>query len=163
MTIAACGTSATVTGVLEGVALDRDAEPLAGDRSLSAGDVVLRILFLVSAHNGLSQRAWIALTEFGHKVTVAVVGSGEAKTGSISTSSRRRRLPPRSRGATSARSTISCVTSSKRTRTWSSPRSAAMPEPAACRSLSPPTTVRDVPGAEPDTHLMKGHKVFVQA
>ncbi len=35
----------------------------------------LRILFLVSAHNGLSQRAWIALTELGHEVEVAVVDS----------------------------------------------------------------------------------------
>ena len=34
-----------------------------------------RILFLVSAHNGLSQRAWVALTELGHQVAVAVVGS----------------------------------------------------------------------------------------
>ncbi len=35
----------------------------------------LKILFLVSAHNGLSQRAWIALGELGHQVTVAVVES----------------------------------------------------------------------------------------
>jgi len=35
----------------------------------------LRILFLVSAHNSLSQRALIALTELGHEVTVTVVGS----------------------------------------------------------------------------------------
>ena len=40
--------------------------------------VKLRILFLVSAHNGLSQRAWIALTELGHEVTVAVVDSAGA-------------------------------------------------------------------------------------
>ena len=33
------------------------------------------ILFLVSAHNGLSQRAWVALTELGHDVAVAVVDS----------------------------------------------------------------------------------------
>ena len=38
----------------------------------------LRILFLVSAHNGLSQRAWIALTELGHDVAVAVVDSAAA-------------------------------------------------------------------------------------
>jgi putative two-component system protein, hydrogenase maturation factor HypX/HoxX len=38
----------------------------------------LRILFLVSAHNGLSQRAWIELTEVGHDVEVAVVDSAEA-------------------------------------------------------------------------------------
>lgn len=36
---------------------------------------VHRILFLVSAHNGLSQRAHIALTELGHQVTVAIVDS----------------------------------------------------------------------------------------
>jgi putative two-component system protein, hydrogenase maturation factor HypX/HoxX len=35
----------------------------------------LRIVFLVSAHNGLSQRMWIALTERGHDVNVAVVES----------------------------------------------------------------------------------------
>jgi putative two-component system protein, hydrogenase maturation factor HypX/HoxX len=36
---------------------------------------VERILFLVAAHNGLSQRAWIALSELGHRVAVAVVDS----------------------------------------------------------------------------------------
>jgi putative two-component system protein, hydrogenase maturation factor HypX/HoxX len=35
----------------------------------------MQILFLVSAHNSLSQRAWIALTELGHHVEVAVVDS----------------------------------------------------------------------------------------
>ena len=38
----------------------------------------LRILFLVSAHNGLSQRAAIALREVGHDVAVAVVDSAAA-------------------------------------------------------------------------------------
>lgn len=38
----------------------------------------LRILFLVSAHNSLSQRAWIALTALGHEVKVAVVDSAAA-------------------------------------------------------------------------------------
>ena len=38
----------------------------------------LRVLFLVSAHNSLSQRAWIALTELGHEVTVAIVDSAAA-------------------------------------------------------------------------------------
>ena len=38
----------------------------------------LRILFLVSAHNSLSQRAYIALTELGHEVAVAVVDSAAA-------------------------------------------------------------------------------------
>ena len=36
----------------------------------------LNVLFLVSAHNSLSQRSWIALTELGHDVQVAVVESG---------------------------------------------------------------------------------------
>ena len=35
----------------------------------------MQILFLVSAHNSLSQRAWIALTDLGHEVAVAVVDS----------------------------------------------------------------------------------------
>ena len=35
----------------------------------------LRILFLVSAHNSLSQRAQVALTELGHDVRVAVVAT----------------------------------------------------------------------------------------
>lgn len=38
----------------------------------------LRILFLTSAHNSLSQRAYIALTEMGHRVTVGVVDCSEA-------------------------------------------------------------------------------------
>ena len=41
----------------------------------SSSSGTLRLLFLVSAHNGLSQRAWIALTELGHEVAVAVVDS----------------------------------------------------------------------------------------
>src|SRR6202012_1853978 len=36
----------------------------------------LRILFLVSAHNSLSQRIWAELTGLGHEVDVAVVDSG---------------------------------------------------------------------------------------
>jgi putative two-component system hydrogenase maturation factor HypX/HoxX len=36
----------------------------------------LRILFLVTAHNSLSQRALVALTELGHHVTVEVVSAG---------------------------------------------------------------------------------------
>jgi putative two-component system protein, hydrogenase maturation factor HypX/HoxX len=35
----------------------------------------LRILFLVSAHNSLSQRVFVALTDLGHEVSVEVVGS----------------------------------------------------------------------------------------
>ena len=44
----------------------------------------LRILFLVSAHNGLSQRAWIELTELGHEVSVAVVDSSAAMEAAVS-------------------------------------------------------------------------------
>ena len=40
-------------------------------------DKQLRILFVTSAHNSLSQRAYIALTEMGHDVTVQVVDSPE--------------------------------------------------------------------------------------
>ena len=38
----------------------------------------MRILFLTSAHNSLSQRAWIELTERGHHVQVALALSDEA-------------------------------------------------------------------------------------
>ena len=44
----------------------------------------LRVLFLVSAHNSLSQRAWIAVTELGHEVTVAVVDSAAAMEAAVS-------------------------------------------------------------------------------
>src|ERR1700753_781188 len=37
----------------------------------------LKVLSLVSAHNSLSQRAYIALTELGHDVTVEVVSAGQ--------------------------------------------------------------------------------------
>jgi putative two-component system hydrogenase maturation factor HypX/HoxX len=36
----------------------------------------MRILFLVSAHNSLSQRTQIALAELGHEISVAVVSTG---------------------------------------------------------------------------------------
>jgi putative two-component system protein, hydrogenase maturation factor HypX/HoxX len=44
----------------------------------------LRILFLVSAHNSLSQRAWIALTALGHRVSVAVVDTPAAMEAAVS-------------------------------------------------------------------------------
>jgi len=59
----------------------RNAAQRATQRSTSAHGRVApnvrctRILFLVSAHNGLSQRAWTALTGLGHEVAVAVVDS----------------------------------------------------------------------------------------
>ncbi|HEY1516863.1 MAG TPA: hydrogenase maturation protein [Solirubrobacteraceae bacterium] len=44
----------------------------------------MQILFLVSAHNSLSQRAWIALTELGHDVVIAVVDSASAMEAAVS-------------------------------------------------------------------------------
>jgi putative two-component system hydrogenase maturation factor HypX/HoxX len=44
----------------------------------------MHILFLVSAHNGLSQRAEIALAERGHEVSVAVVDSATAMETAVS-------------------------------------------------------------------------------
>ncbi len=52
--------------------------PLRGEAPVRRAARPLRILFLVSAHNSLSQRAQIALTELGHTVEVAVVETGEA-------------------------------------------------------------------------------------
>src|SRR4051795_1660195 len=51
---------------------------------LGVGVRSLRVLFLVSAHNSLSQRAWIALTELGHDVTVAVVDCAAAMEAAVS-------------------------------------------------------------------------------
>ena len=61
-------TERTVTSTLI-----RHSEPELRTPVMDESSGSLRILFLVSAHNGLSQRAWIALTELGHDVTVAVV------------------------------------------------------------------------------------------
>jgi putative two-component system hydrogenase maturation factor HypX/HoxX len=58
--------------------LRRSPGRLRGEAPARATADPLRILFLTSAHNSLSQRAYIALTELGHEVTVAVVESGEA-------------------------------------------------------------------------------------
>ena len=66
-------TDRTVTGVLA-----RHSAPAIPAAVTSGSGKSLRILSLVSAHNGLSQRAWIALSELGHQVTVAVVDSGAA-------------------------------------------------------------------------------------
>jgi putative two-component system protein, hydrogenase maturation factor HypX/HoxX len=59
-------------------ALRRSPNPLRGEAPVKRSSRPLRILFLVSAHNSLSQRAQIALTELGHTVEVAVVETGEA-------------------------------------------------------------------------------------
>ena len=55
----------------------RGPNPLRGEQPVKPAVQPLRILFLVSAHNSLSQRAEVALTEIGHDVTVAVVDSAE--------------------------------------------------------------------------------------
>ena len=49
-----------------------------GDDPASFTRASQRILFLVSAHNSLSQCAYLALTELGHQVAVAVVDSAAA-------------------------------------------------------------------------------------
>jgi putative two-component system protein, hydrogenase maturation factor HypX/HoxX len=65
----------------EGIATDAPTGhqlfPIQAPAALS-GQGPRRVLFLVSAHNGLSQRAWIALTELGHEVSVAVVDTSAA-------------------------------------------------------------------------------------
>ncbi len=58
--------------------LRRSGGRLRGETALELAERPLRILFLTSAHNSLSQRAYIALSEMGHEVTVAVVDSSEA-------------------------------------------------------------------------------------
>ena len=50
---------------------------LRGELAPAVAENALRILFVTSAHNSLSQRAYIALTEMGHDVTVQVVDSPE--------------------------------------------------------------------------------------
>ncbi|MFZ0376613.1 MAG: hydrogenase maturation protein [Solirubrobacteraceae bacterium] len=57
--------------------LRRSPSRLRGERSPAVAEKPLRILFVTSAHNSLSQRAYIALTEMGHEVTVQVVDSPE--------------------------------------------------------------------------------------
>jgi len=49
--------------------------PLRGEASVRPAARALRVLFLTSANNSLSQRALIALGELGHQVSVAVVSS----------------------------------------------------------------------------------------
>jgi len=48
---------------------------LRGETAIRPAARAIRVLFLVTAHNSLSQRAQIALTELGHEVSVAVVSS----------------------------------------------------------------------------------------
>src|ERR1700761_9749011 len=57
--------------------LRRSPSSLRGELAPVVADKQLRILFVTSAHNSLSQRAYIALTEMGHDVTVEVVDSPE--------------------------------------------------------------------------------------
>jgi putative two-component system protein, hydrogenase maturation factor HypX/HoxX len=58
--------------------LRRGPSPLRGEPPAQRSARPLRVLFLVSAHNSLSQRAQIALTELGHEIEVAVVDTAEA-------------------------------------------------------------------------------------
>jgi putative two-component system protein, hydrogenase maturation factor HypX/HoxX len=74
-----------MAGALQfGDVLRRGSRPLQGGGPLKLASSRLRILFLVSAHNSLSQRAYIALTELGHEVTVATVETGEAMEQAVS-------------------------------------------------------------------------------
>ncbi len=50
---------------------------LRGEVPTPVAENPLGILFVTSAHNSLSQRCYIALTEMGHDVTVQVVDSSE--------------------------------------------------------------------------------------
>ena len=52
--------------------------PLRGDAVVAPGAAGRKVLFLVSAHNSLSQRAQVALEALGHEISVAVVDSGAA-------------------------------------------------------------------------------------
>src|SRR6202011_469638 len=44
----------------------------------------MRVLFLTSAHNSLSQRLWIELGERGHEIRVCVAATGEAMIAAVS-------------------------------------------------------------------------------
>jgi putative two-component system hydrogenase maturation factor HypX/HoxX len=68
----AYGQSATIDPVFGDPQPMRDLVPAASTRRR------LRVLFLVTAHNSLSQRAQVALVDLGHQVTVAVVDSAAA-------------------------------------------------------------------------------------
>ncbi len=57
--------------------LRRSPSRLRGELPPPAAEKPLRILFVTSAHNSLSQRAYIALREMGHDVAVQVVDSPE--------------------------------------------------------------------------------------
>ncbi len=61
-----------------GEVVRRSPNPLRGDIPAPPATRGRRVLFLVSAHNSLSQRAQIALEELGHQVSVAVVDSAAA-------------------------------------------------------------------------------------
>jgi putative two-component system protein, hydrogenase maturation factor HypX/HoxX len=52
----------------------------------------VKILFLTSAHNSLSQRLLIELTEPGHEIRVCVATSGEAMMDAVAGDAPRRRV-----------------------------------------------------------------------
>lgn len=43
----------------------------------------MKILFITSAHNSLSQRAWLELTERGHVLAVQIASSDAAMTEAV--------------------------------------------------------------------------------
>src|ERR1700741_4633185 len=65
--------------------LRRSPNRLPGELTTAVVEKPLRILFVTSAHNSLSQRAYIALSEMGHEVTVQVVDSPEIIEASVET------------------------------------------------------------------------------
>jgi putative two-component system protein, hydrogenase maturation factor HypX/HoxX len=75
-----------VSAVQFGEVLRRGSSSLRGEMpARAAAGPRLRILFLGTAHNSLSQRAYVALTEMGHEVSVAVVDSGAAIESAVDT------------------------------------------------------------------------------
>ena len=61
-----------------------DVQRCAVPNGAHTGHGLRRILFMVSAHNGLSQRAQVALGDLGHEVIVAVVDCAEAMEATVS-------------------------------------------------------------------------------
>jgi hypothetical protein len=85
----------------------------------------LRILFLVSAHDSLSQRAYIALTELGHEVSIAVVDSASAMERAVARKIHAAEGHPGVLDALGARSSI-CSQSTKRERSLAAPASSSL-------------------------------------
>ncbi|MEY2516101.1 MAG: putative two-component system protein hydrogenase maturation factor HypX/HoxX [bacterium] len=58
-------------------------ELVADVTSRTSAQTPTRVLFLVSAHNSLSQRVYVELTELGHEISVAVVDSAAAMAAAV--------------------------------------------------------------------------------